>query len=1193
VPCGDAGAAAPARPVIRGRVLGALIGAGGTAGVWSDRGDAAIAIKVPRLGGAAARDRALAEAEAMRLAGGAAPRLVEVTATDDGRPALVMERVAGPLVADVIADAPAGGLGAARAVALGLAIAEAVAALHRAGLVHRDLKPDNLVVEAGGGRVRVLDLGLALGAHRGPAGALTSGGVGTVDYAAPEQLRGDPTDARADVYALGAIVFELLAMRPPFLGDAATVRAGHLLMWPPRLDGSIPPAVAAVVERCLRKDPSERPADAGALAAALAGAARCRPSAEVTRRVTVLGRGATVPSAATTVALLAIDGEAVSAQVGRVVAEDGGVVVRLRRGRALAMFEPHAGSPLDRAVRAAERLVAAGPARVVVHVASVELRPGTRLVAVGDAIERPESWLPSTPGAGAGAGVVLSAAAAAARWPVVTEPVEVRGRELPLAALGAAMAAAFAGAAPGPTWIVGPAGSGRGRLLRAAARRAQLAGARAIAIDAGPRGLGALARALGVDAVEPLAVMAALGAAARARPLAVFLDHTEPPDHELAALLVRAAETTAFWLCIAGDPDGAGARRVTVELGPLDPEATDALIADAFAPCEVPAAVRARLALWTERLPGAIVELAAALRAMGVVRRVPGSALWELDAAVLDAAPASVTRRCLAERQLAALPAPLAELARIAAALGIEVDAGELTAVLHALVAAGAPADGFVDPETGVAELARRGVLVARGAGAGVGFRGDAQRAAIAAGLVGEPRRAVHRAALELARAATGDAADPCRLRRIALHAGALGDRAAAIAAHVALARLADARHAMVDAEHHLNAALELTGTETETISLLLARARARRLSTRYEAAREDASAALALARTRGDAAGRIEALLSLAAIADQTEEHAAAAGHVAAADALAAAHPDAVTPRLAAFLHNRRGVVARRAGRIADAARELEAVRALAPAADGDVVRGSLLLLSRVLAAAGTPAAGLAVLDEALAACERDGDLFHLVAGLLNRVTFWSERGELARAVDDAERGRRIARDMGFAQLAIWIDHNLSCALWWAGDLDAAIAAARRAHDLGVRRFAATPTFTGTLQLAIYLAATGRTAEALPLVDRVRRSDAAAGIHGAALELVELACGLRDPRGWDAVLARAAAAPAPDHVEVLWLHAAALDARGDHAGAAAALRRAADLAHRHGGGIAAVLTSSASRSAPAAAASARSVASR
>jgi len=173
-----------------------------------------------------------------------------------------------------------GALPVAEAVPVTLAVLSALTALHARGLVHRDLKPSNVFLTPYG--VKLLDFGLArmgppaeaLPATRDLGSALTSPGmiVGTPGYMAPEQIRGEEVDARADLFSLGAILFEMLSGRPPFSGNTV-VEALYATLHehPPALSGS--PAVAAidrVLRRALQKKREDRPPSADALAAELA-----------------------------------------------------------------------------------------------------------------------------------------------------------------------------------------------------------------------------------------------------------------------------------------------------------------------------------------------------------------------------------------------------------------------------------------------------------------------------------------------------------------------------------------------------------------------------------------------------------------------------------------------------------------------------------------------------------------------------------------------------------------------------------------------------------------------------------------------------------------------------------------------------------------------------------------------------------
>jgi hypothetical protein len=195
----------------------------------------------------------------------------------DGRPFLVMEYVEG-LDLDRLLRA-AGRLPVADACELARQAAVALHHVHGCGLVHRDVKPSNLMLTPDG-RLKVLDLGLARFHGGGTGEALTELGqvLGTVDYLAPEQLS-DPrrVDGRADLYALGCTLYHLLSGRAPFDGPGCRLEheklTAHGHAPPPALRArrpEVPEAVAAVVHRLLAKDPADRYADAAEVAAALA-----------------------------------------------------------------------------------------------------------------------------------------------------------------------------------------------------------------------------------------------------------------------------------------------------------------------------------------------------------------------------------------------------------------------------------------------------------------------------------------------------------------------------------------------------------------------------------------------------------------------------------------------------------------------------------------------------------------------------------------------------------------------------------------------------------------------------------------------------------------------------------------------------------------------------------------------------------
>ena len=188
--------------------------------------------------------------------------------SEEGLPYLVMEYVEGPTLAAVLERE--GPLGPARALAVLVQVAEGMAAAHEAAVIHRDLKPNNIVLQDGD-RVKILDFGLAkiISPDAPPSLSTVGSTFGTPEYMSPEQISGDRVDHRTDIYSFGVLAYQLLAGRLPFSGALMEVLTAHLDEPPPPLDGSIPPRAAELVLDCLRKRAADRPGRAAELAAAL------------------------------------------------------------------------------------------------------------------------------------------------------------------------------------------------------------------------------------------------------------------------------------------------------------------------------------------------------------------------------------------------------------------------------------------------------------------------------------------------------------------------------------------------------------------------------------------------------------------------------------------------------------------------------------------------------------------------------------------------------------------------------------------------------------------------------------------------------------------------------------------------------------------------------------------------------------
>ncbi|MCA1650243.1 MAG: tetratricopeptide repeat protein, partial [Acidobacteria bacterium] len=192
-----------------------------------------------------------------------------------GRPYIVMEYVEGETLAASLRRGP---MLLERAVALGLDLTDALAAAHAAGVIHRDLKPGNIIL-TGTGDLKVLDFGLAKTLQREDDANLTHPGqvLGTPGYVAPEQLLGKPADVRCDVYSAGAILYEMLTGRAPFEQGDSMGRALAALMErvppPHQVNVTVPRDLSDVVQRAMARDPADRYQTADALRDALQRAA--------------------------------------------------------------------------------------------------------------------------------------------------------------------------------------------------------------------------------------------------------------------------------------------------------------------------------------------------------------------------------------------------------------------------------------------------------------------------------------------------------------------------------------------------------------------------------------------------------------------------------------------------------------------------------------------------------------------------------------------------------------------------------------------------------------------------------------------------------------------------------------------------------------------------------------------------------
>ncbi len=383
-------------PLVVGEILAdrfeieALASVGGMGAVYRGRdrlGGGAVAVKLLREGEVDA-DRFLREGAALsELAHPAIVRWIAHGMSPSGRPWLAMEWLEGETLTDLLRRSPRG-LDIGRVASLGARIAQALAATHARGLVHRDVKPSNVFLPEGSVlRAKLVDFGIARRRHT-PRGTRAGAAIGTPGYMAPEQARGDAeVDGRVDLFALGCLLYECLTGGPLFVAaDLFALQAKILVEESPRVRvvrPNVPPALDDLVARLLEKDPARRPQDAEAVATALGEIARTAGTPKPARATPAPDAPAVGPEERRVVSAVLASGSGLARprEVHEAVDRHGAEVASLPDGTLVAVLAG-VGTATDRATLAARlalelrRLCPGVPIALVSGVTAAGALPG-------------------------------------------------------------------------------------------------------------------------------------------------------------------------------------------------------------------------------------------------------------------------------------------------------------------------------------------------------------------------------------------------------------------------------------------------------------------------------------------------------------------------------------------------------------------------------------------------------------------------------------------------------------------------------------------------------------------------------------------------------------------------------------------------------------------------------------------------
>jgi eukaryotic-like serine/threonine-protein kinase len=1002
-------------------------------------------------------------------------KVVDLSLADGlAREATLLSRVGPPLVPGVRASLPqllvlewldgatlsAWAVDAAPAArqAMALAVCEVLAGVHRAGVVHRDVKGSNVMVSPTG-QVRWFDFGLAC-----LEGELEPPRQGTAIAMAPESWDGGRVSTRTDVYGLGVLLYGLLTGRAPFVGDAAQLERAHRQERAPA--AGLTSALDALLARCLAKNPSDRFVGAAEVSVELRRALSAAVADEGTPAAAAVKSTSPVATA-----LVAVRSELPVPQLSRAMEAEGAIWAGTLDGAQL-FARPHPLGPasgLERLRAALDTLPSVRGSTL--HVAALTVRVGRSSVRVsGEALADPR-WL-------AGGAVTDAAARHHAARPAhnltrAEPPWLEDGSRLP------AVLAALEGPGPRLVWVCAPSGSGRTRLLHEVAAvvggRARWLTPQADAAEVASHV--AQGGVLLVDGAERLgwAVWEALEAAT-APGSATRLDVVVAGDAQVAVARPGLGSRAATFCT------------VTPRL--LAEGEAEALVRALLVPAQLlPSEVVLQLSHAGDGYAGHLVELVEVLRRRGLLAPDPHTGEWRLSSEALGG---ELTAR-LSQAALAELPSALHDAARLLAFARWPITVPQLQRALEALPTAFEARR--LDAEAVVGRLVTLGVLERAGASIGWVQRGVRQallaeagarvaqlHAALAAVLDAELGSAALsdevRAALPEVVGLTASVARPSgslasRQQRLAFahhaHAAGSGELAHLTASAVGLEALAQGD--ALTADTFLSRALAFARDADDT--LRLARARARRQLEHFEAALEDARGVM------GEPALRVAALLEASLSLDWLNQFQDANEVAEAALELGAPYEHSPTP-LGRALRLARGRLDVRAGRWAAASAVLEPLCVLqVEPGEVETVLGAYALAGSVACVEGRLARAEALFADGLRLAEQHGQPVVGCALLINRPMLWMAQGRIEQALTDFRSAAEVSRRLGHAQIERVASLNLAQYLLWQGRFAEAEPLARRASTLAQLRLGGRTPAADALLLARLALARGEVGEA------------------------------------------------------------------------------------------------------------------